>query len=169
MPTVDSQSRYRKGAKPARNRVPEKRGLFPTAVRESWKPVPRPLSGTAQQPRTAPRSRTEPAAVPRPGRAPAATHRLTTPVLILICLRRGSAMAAGAVTAQPRAAHAPQRQPGRHHRSGREPRAPPAPRRSEHGPAAGKRRPGRGREGRFADGERGASSVPRQELLRAVP
>lgn len=36
-----------------------------------------------------------PAAIPRPGRAPDATHRLTTPVLILICLRRGSAMAAG--------------------------------------------------------------------------
>lgn len=62
------------------------------------------------------------------GRAPAATHRLTTPVLILICLRRGSAMAAGAVTAQPRAAHAPSRQPGRHHRRGREPRLPPLPR-----------------------------------------
>lgn len=90
----------RKGRKTAFKRVPEKRGLLPRAV---------PRGGCPCQGRSPaqPASPAAPAARPVPhgappqslgpavqGHAPAATHRLTTPVLILICLRRGSAMAA---------------------------------------------------------------------------
>lgn len=107
-----------------------------------------------------------PAAVPRPGRAPAATHRLTTPVLILICLRRGSAMAAGAVTAQPRAAHAPNPQPGQHHRSGREPRVSPCPAQWR-GPGSGAALSGRSRPRPAGPVRtRGGRNVGGQALLR---
>lgn len=91
--TLDSQRHSRKGTKLAFNRVLEKRCLFPTAVRAGWKPVPGPLSGTARQPRAAPRARARhgspvpatagaarvPAAVPQPGRAEPCHSRHSPP------------------------------------------------------------------------------------------